>query len=68
MRIEFTDREYRFEHGKTPRGYGYWLFTFEGYSYSATGTLTTAKVKCREYVKTVAPKGCVGTVIVNIEP
>lgn len=68
MKIEFTDREYRFEHGKAPKGFGHWFFTFEGYERWEMGTLTEAKKKVRAYVKEVAPKDYVGTVYVNIEP
>lgn len=68
MRIEFTDTEYKFEHGTAPRGYGRWFFTFEGYERWESGTLTEAKKKCREYIKQVAPADYVGTVYVNIEP
>lgn len=69
MKIEFTDREYQFEHGRKPKGYGGWIFAFEGsYTFRAVGTLTEAKKRCREYVKSVAPAGYVGTVYVNVEP
>ena len=47
MKIEFTDSEYRFEHGKAPKGLGWWFFKFEGHEFETTGTLTEAKKKCR---------------------
>ena len=68
MKIEFTDTEYRFEHGKAPRGYGVWLFAFEGYTFEARGTLTEAKKACRNHIRVIAPADYVGTVIVNVEP
>ena len=68
MKIEFKDSMYRFENGHAPKGYGQWLFSFEGYTYWTSGTLTEAKRHCREYVKKVAPEGYTGTVYVNIEP
>lgn len=68
MKIEFTDREYRFENGHAPKGYGHWLFSFEGYTYWTQGTLSEAKRHCCEYVKKVAPADYAGTVYVNIEP
>ena len=68
MKIEFTDREYRFENGRAPKGYGFWIFRFEGYEFTHTGTLTDAKKACRAFVKSVAPDGYVGTVMVNVEP
>ena len=68
MRIEFTDSEYKFEHGKAPRGYGWWMFSFEGYTFEHTGTLTEAKNACKAEVKRLAPEDYVGTVSVNILP
>lgn len=68
MRIEFSDREYRYENGKAPKGFGFWGFSFEGYEFWKSGTLTEAKKACKEYVKQVAPADYVGTVIVNILP
>ena len=68
MRIEFSTAEYKYEHGKAPKGYGYWMFEFEGYEYGAHGTLTEAKKLCREYVKKVAPADYAGTVHVNVLP
>ena len=68
MKIEFTDREYRFENGRAPKGYGHWFFTFEGHERWEIGTLTEAKKKVRAYIKEIAPKGYDGIVTVNIEP
>lgn len=68
MKIVFTDREYRIEHGRSPKGRGWWLFKFEGYEFDCTGTLTEAKKKCREYVRSVAPADYSGVVYVNVEP
>ena len=66
--VEFTDREYRWSHGKSPRGYGYWAFGFEGHEFWAKGTLTEAKKKCVEEVRRLAPEGYTGPVWVNILP
>lgn len=68
MKIEFSNREYIFEHGHAPKGFGHWYFTFEGMGRWESGTLTEAKKKVREYIKQVAPADYVGTVYVNIEP
>ena len=68
MKIEFSDREYRFEHGKAPKGYGHWYFTFEGLGRWEVGTLTEAKKKVKEHIREIAPKGYAETVYVNIEP
>lgn len=69
MKIEFKTWEYLKEHGKEPKGRGLWYFTFEGnYLFTASGTLTEAKKKCREFVRLVAPKDWAETVYVNVEP
>lgn len=68
MRIEFSDREYRYEHDRAPRGRGWWLFTFEGHEFEHIGTLTEAKQACREHIRKIAPADYAGTVRVNIEP
>lgn len=70
MKIEFTDREYIFEHGHAPKGRGCWIFEFEGMQYTARccQTLTEAKKEVKEHIKKIAPKGYVGTVYVNIAP
>ena len=68
MTIDFTDREYLRDHGRKPKGRGFWGFEFEGYQFWATGTLTEAKKACRAEVKRLAPEGYTGFVIVNILP
>ena len=70
MKIEFTDSEYRFEHGHAPKGRGGWIFQFEGQEYWAKGcqTLTEAKKEVKEHIKKIAPKDYIGTVYVNIAP
>lgn len=70
MRIEFTTSEYLKEHGKEPKGRGGWMFSFEGYEYTAQAgkTLTEAKKEVREYVKKIAPPGYTETVYVDVLP
>ena len=68
MKIEFMTREYQYEHEKMPKGYGYWMFEFEGYQFEARGTLAEAKKACREEIKRLAPQDYVGTVFVNVAP
>lgn len=68
MKIEFTDREYRYENGHAPRGIGFWGFNFEGHEFWASGTLSEAKKKCMKEVRRLAPDGYPGTVHVNILP
>lgn len=68
MKIEFTDREYCYEHGKGPKGYGRWGFEFEGHEFWATGTLGEAKKACKAEIRRIAPEGYTETVYANILP
>ena len=68
MKIEFLTREYLIEHGRRPRGYGWWIFEFEGREFTAHGTLTEAKKACRDEIKRIAPKNYDGWVYVNVCP
>lgn len=70
MKIEFTDSEYRREHGRAPKGRGCWAFEFEGFQFwaKACQTLTEAKKEVREHIKKIAPEGYNETVYVNICP
>ena len=66
MKIEFSTRDYEWAYGKQPRGRGWWWFTFEGYEYSTCGTFTEARKACRDYIKSLAPKGYTQTVRVLV--
>lgn len=66
MTIEFNDSEYRWTYGKQPKGRGYWWFFFEGYEFSAYGTFSEAKKACIARVRSVAPAGYEGHVIVKV--
>lgn len=68
MDIIFTTREYEAEHGRKPRGYGYWWFSFEGFEFQAKGTLTEAKKACRRHIRSVVPREYREAVHVNVEP
>ena len=70
LHIEFTDREYRYEHGHAPKGRGCWMFEFEGIEYTARccQTLTEAKKEVREHIKKIAPEGYDQWIYVNIMP
>lgn len=70
MKIEFTGREYWREHGHAPKGRGCWMFSFEGYEYTARccQTLTEAKKEVREHIRKIAPEGYSEIVYVNIMP
>lgn len=68
MTILFTDKEYRYENGRAPKGFGRWGFSFEGHEFWATGTLRDAKIECKREVKRLAPADYSGIVYVNILP
>lgn len=68
MAIVFTTREYLRDHGRLPRGRGYWGFEFEGRDFWATGTLTEAKAACVRHIREIAPKGYDKVVYVNVLP
>lgn len=69
MKIEFNTREFIYEHGNAPKGYGSWCFTFEGFDLWVHGAkYSEAKKKVREHIKQIAPKGYTETVYVNVEP
>ncbi len=68
MMMEFSTREYEREHGKAPKGFGYWGFEFEGYTFWHSGTYTQAKKACRTDVKAKAPNDYQGYVIINVLP
>lgn len=68
VRVEFDNSEYVFENGCCPKGFGYWVFAFEGREFSCKGTLTEAKKACRAEIERVAPIDYVGTVKVTVLP
>jgi hypothetical protein len=54
MTIEFNTREFEFEHGHKPRGYGHWAFGFDApprgddkHVYWVNGRYSDAKVCAR---------------------
>ena len=53
--IYFNTREYEYEHGRQPKGYGMWAFFFEGYEFWAHGTYAEAKKQCIKHIKSIAP-------------
>lgn len=68
MRIKFMTDDYRWVHGKAPRGRGFWAFEFEGQNFYSEGTLTEAKKACRDEIMMLAPQGYTETVYVNVLP
>lgn len=68
MTITFNTREYRREHGREPKGRGFWGFSFEGYEFWSLGTLTEARKACRQEVRRLAPEGYTGFVEVKVLP
>lgn len=68
MKVEWMTDEYVFEHGESPKGYGYWGFTCEGYEFWASGTYTEAKKNVKAQIKKVAPADFKGTVYASVMP
>lgn len=66
--VVFLMREYTSEHGRAPRGRGYWGFEFEDMEYWTQGTLTEAKKACIQHIREIAPQGYNDTVLVNVMP
>jgi hypothetical protein len=68
--VDFSTREFRFSHGKEPKGYGSWAFEFEGRGpvWAPTSTYAEAKKWIKEHIRSVAPAGFVGIVNVNVLP
>lgn len=68
MTVRFDDREYRFSHGKAPRGYGSWAFQVDGTIHwaPAPSTLAAAKVWMKNHLKTLAPADFRGAVTVEV--
>lgn len=66
MAIEFKTGNYEWEHGRSPKGRGFWGFTFEGYEFWQQGTFAEAKKACKAYIKELAPADYVGTVFVEV--
>lgn len=66
MTIEFSDRDYVWTYGHSPRGRGWWWFFFEGQEFTASGTFTEAKRACVKHIREIAPKGYQGHVIVRV--
>ena len=68
MDIVFLTREFEAEYGRSPRGRGWWAFSFEGMQFQSVGTFTEAKRLCKQHIKDIAPHGYRQTVFVNVEP
>lgn len=67
IRIEFSTREFFTSHGRQPRGYGSWMFKFEGREVTFhSNTYAEARARCVAAVKAAAPADYVGTVVVEV--
>ena len=51
-RVGISTTEFRFSHGKEPRGYGLWWFEIDGESVSYTGKYAVAKDSAVRYAVT----------------
>ena len=51
-RVSVETTEYRFSHGKEPRGYGFWWFEIGGEQVSYTGKYAVAKDSAIRYALT----------------
>jgi len=52
MAEKVSTTEYRFSHGKEPRGSGLWWFEIDGESVSYTGSYAVAKDSAIRYART----------------
>lgn len=68
MTFEFNTRDFRFSHGKEPRGFGSWAFEIEGHElvWAPTSTFTDAKKWARAEAKKMAPAGFAGNVTIKV--
>ena len=68
MTFEFDTRTYVWTHGREPRGYGGWAFTFDGCDpmWAPPSTYTAAKTWMRKTLKLMAPAGYDGCVVVRV--
>lgn len=67
MKIVFDTKSFQVAHSKQPRGYGSWMFQFEGREVTFhSSTYGEAKRKCVAAVEAVAPAGYVGCVVVEV--
>ncbi|HTB46628.1 MAG TPA: hypothetical protein VK741_23625 [Acetobacteraceae bacterium] len=74
VRIEFKTRQYQFAHGKQPRGFGYWAFTYggdEGEALFAPHAMSLTDAK--KWVAAVAREqaaasGFSGTLVIEVGP
>ena len=76
MRIEFSNDKYIASHGRAPRGYGSWAFSYRAECdlrasepvFFHGKTLGDAKKAMREHIKSIAPAGFKGWVEVLVLP
>ena len=62
MRFTYTDCEYRFIHGKAPKGCGMWWFKCGGYEVGVFGKYGEAKREAARKLKELGVNG--GTIVV----
>lgn len=70
MKVEFNDTQYRFSHGRTPRGRGSWAFEIngiDGIQFSPSMTYAEAKRWMIGQARELVPAG-VAVVTVEVLP
>lgn len=67
--VQFTTSEYRFSHGREPRGYGAWAFEINGGApvFAPASTLAAAKTWAKEQARATAPAGT-GALLIKVCP
>lgn len=68
MIFEFNTRDFRFSHGKEPRGHGSWAFEIVGREtvLAPTSNYAAAKKWAIAEAKKLAPAGYAGIVHINV--
>ncbi len=70
MTFDFSTREFRFSHGKEPRGFGGWAFSIEGSEpvWAPSSTYADAKKWARAKAREMAPADFTGAVRIEVLP
>jgi hypothetical protein len=68
LTFQFDTRDYQWTHGRHPKGWGTWAFTFSGNEpvWAPASTYGAAKVWVQKHIRQLAPKDYTGTIIVTV--
>lgn len=66
MKIEFVTTQFIAAYGRSPRGRGMWMFSFEGRDFQHSGTFAEARKACVAAVRAAAPANYSATVFVEV--